>query len=97
VCTSLVGGKRFATPDVGMACSVALARCRDCERLQAEYEHATAVRMQTETDLLGAVHSCNSAAIQATARTMRNALVDWGNAHTALRQHEKSHDLGVAA
>lgn len=54
-------------------------------------------RMQAEADLLAAVHSRNSAAIQAAARTLRNALVDWGNAHTALRQHEQSRDLAAAA
>lgn len=80
-----------------MASSVALARCRDCERLQSEYERTTVIRMQAEADLLVAVYSRNSATIQATARRMRNALVDWGNAHTALRQHERSHDLAVAA
>lgn len=80
-----------------MASSVAIARCRDCERLQAQYEHTTIIRMQAEADLAAAVHSRNPAAIQATAHTMRNALVNWGNAHTALRQHERNHELSVAA
>jgi len=53
--------------------------------------------MQAEADLAAAVHSRNPAAIQATAHTMRNALVNWGNAHTALRQHERNHELSVAA
>jgi hypothetical protein len=51
--------------------------------------------MQAEADLLAAVHSRNSAAIQATARAMRNALVDWGYAHAALRQYERSHGRGL--
>lgn len=79
-----------------MARSVALARCRDCERFQAAYEHATAVRMQAEADLLAAVHSHDSAAIQAAARTLRTSLVDWGHAHHRLRQHEKNHGLATA-
>lgn len=90
-------GKGVAFSDFAMASSVALARCRDCERLHAEYEHMTVIRMQAEADLLAAVHSRNAVAIQATARTLRNALVEWGNAHTTLRQHEKSHDLALAA
>ena len=80
-----------------MASSVALAKCSVCSQVQADYEHATVIRMQAEADLLAAVHSRNSVAIQATARTLNEALIAWGSAQTALRQHEKVHDLGVAA
>jgi hypothetical protein len=80
-----------------MASSVAMAKCSDCGQLHAAYEHATVLRMQAEADLLAAVHSRNSVAIQATAKTLKEALVAWGSAQTALRQHEKAHDMVVAA
>ena len=90
-------GKKRACCDVGMASSVALVRCSDCERLKKAYERATVVRMQEEADYLAAVHSRNSAAIEATAHTIKNALMVWGSAHAAVRQHEKSHEMAFAA
>jgi hypothetical protein len=80
-----------------MATSVAVARCTDCQRLQAAYERSTAIRMQAEADYLFAVHSRNAVAIQATARTLEQALGAWGRAHTELRRHERTSEMAVAA
>ena len=90
-------GNQLACRDVAMASSVALAKCSACGQVQADYERATIVRMQAEADLLAAVHARDSVAIRATTRTLRDALIAWGNAQAALRQHEKAHDLGNAA
>jgi len=80
-----------------MASSVAVARCRDCERLQAAYQRATVVRMQAEADYLAAVHSRDSTVIEAAAQTIEKTLITWGAAHAALRQHDKSHEMALAA
>jgi hypothetical protein len=93
----MIRGKVLTYCDVGMASSVAPARCRDCERLKTAYERATVLRMQAEADYLAAVHSRNWAEIEATAHTIKKVLIAWGTAHAALRQHEKSHGMALAA
>ena len=79
------------TPSRWMASRVALARCRQCEEHRAAYERTTAERMQAEAEFLWAVHSRNAVAIQTAANALRAALMNWRDAHNAMRRHELGH------
>jgi len=75
-----------------MATPAASGACTQCGRLRADYQRATAIRMQAEADYLTAVHSQNSSAIQGARRTVQIALAEWTRADQTLRRHEKLHE-----
>ncbi|GEM_PF-2871778 len=71
--------------------------CSDCQRLQAEYQHATVLRLQAEADYLAAVFSKNIWATDGARRTLQLAIAGWTGAEKAFRQHQWSHGGAAGA
>jgi len=77
--------------------SVAIGRCGECGRLQAEYEDAIAVRMQAEADFVAAVYSRNPHVIEARRQAAGTTIAVWKRAQARLNQHQTNHQFAKAA
>jgi hypothetical protein len=74
-----------------------LPACSECERLRADYERTLAMRLQAEADLLTAIHSRNSVALDTARTTVYGVILQWTRAENALRRHGQTHLLNAAA